>query len=86
MSELARILSHGGNAAVLHLPGRAFPAIALQGDTFFNVIERIQFARSRGTQDECDDELRHLLADLNEHLALYEQTLRSLGLSLPYRA
>lgn len=32
--EPARVLGRDGNAAVVHLPGRAYPGVHLQGDTF----------------------------------------------------
>ena len=40
MPEEAEILSHIPNSGIVHLPGRRFPGIVLQGDTVFNLAKR----------------------------------------------
>ena len=84
MSDQAPVLARDGNTAVVQLSGRAFPAIAMQGDTFCNVIQRIRAARTAATRDDCNEELQYLLADLEEQLAFYERTLAANGCTLPY--
>ncbi|QYK49780.1 MAG: hypothetical protein KF838_07980 [Phycisphaeraceae bacterium] len=84
MSDQANVLARDGNTAVVHLSGRAFPAIAMQGDTFFHMIQRIRAAHTAATRDECNEELQYLLADLEEQLAFYERTLKANSVSLPY--
>lgn len=34
----ARILCHEVNRAVVHIPGRSFPGLVLQGDALFNLL------------------------------------------------
>ncbi len=84
MSDQAPVLARDGNTAVIHLSGRAFPAIAVQGFAFFGIIQRIRAAHTAATREDCNEELQYLLADLEEQLAFYEQTLADNGLSLPY--
>ena len=67
-SSDAQILSHIPNSGIVHLPGRRFPVIVMQGDTLWNVFESAklllaEFKRAR------DDERYY------ETLMFAEQTL-----------
>lgn len=85
--QRADVLARDGNWAVVHLPGRRFPAVAVQGDTL------------SALRDETAEALEHLAADdvaeatwvlnaladrLGELLGFYEKVLGDHGLRVPY--
>jgi hypothetical protein len=84
----APILSRTGNWAVVHLPGRKFPGLHIQGDTF--AVLRMQLAGAARTlhDDPADpdalEELDDAVKDMNAMLAFYEQVLAEHGIKLPY--
>jgi hypothetical protein len=86
--DAAKILLVGSNGAVVHLPGRQFPGIVIQGDTLATITRslmdvREQVARIAG-QDEAVGELDIVLEQLYARVALYETALEHHGFSLPY--
>ena len=87
-NESAKILLVGSNGAVVHLPGRHFPGIVIQGDTLSNITRslldiREQVAKIAG-QEEAVDELDGVLEQLYSRVALYETALEQHGFELPY--
>ncbi|MEU8006722.1 hypothetical protein AB0B66_36665 [Catellatospora sp. NPDC049111] len=82
------LLSQAGNAAVVHLPGRAFPGVNLQGDSLS--VLRTQLAGAAGTLRETPgdadalDELDDVVRELNALLAYYERVLARHGMRRPY--
>jgi Family of unknown function (DUF6959) len=82
------ILSRAGNWAVVHMPGRKFPGIHVQGDTF--AILRTQLAgvarRLHGEPGDPDalDDLDGVVEEIDAMLAFYEQTLSEQGFKRPY--
>jgi len=69
---------------IVHLPGRRFPGVVVQGDTLNALISNLCEASN------CDDaaERSYLLAELIEQLkgvqVLYEAALAREGMALPY--
>lgn len=82
------MLSRGTNCAVVQLPGRAFPGIHLQGDTFAalqaQLAEAARLLRhdpgDRAALDELDDAVRQA----ERFLGFYEATLSERGIQRPY--
>ena len=86
--ESAKILLIVSNGAVVHLPGRQFPGVVIQGDTLANITRqamdiRQQVAKAIG-QGETVDELDGVLEKLYAFVALYEMALEQHGFDLPY--
>lgn len=82
------LLSRAGNAAVVHLPGRAFPGVNLQGDSLSVLRTHLAEAAEalRATPGDADalDELDYVVRELNELLAYYERVLAQHGMRRPY--
>ncbi|ADG76015.1 conserved hypothetical protein [Cellulomonas flavigena DSM 20109] len=85
--EPVSVLARDGNRAVVHLPGRRFPALAVQGDTLSTLrddaAEALELLASAEVE-EATETLRLLVDDLGELLGFYEQVLGDLGMQLPY--
>lgn len=77
-----------GNLAVVQLPGRAFPAIAVQGDTFQALVAQAEGLASAilasGVEAEMAEEVVHALARLRAARDFYEGVLCDRGIGLPY--
>jgi hypothetical protein len=39
----AKILSHVSNSGIVHLPGRKYPAVAIQGDTLYRLFTAARY-------------------------------------------
>ena len=81
------VFSEASNAAIVRMPGRRFPGLVIQGDTFRNWLTTARVFRTRA-QELKDDEL---LADSEEFLAVltnllhhYEKVLSAHKMDLPY--
>ena len=86
-SDVAQILSHIPNSAIVQLPGRRFPGIVMQGDTLSNVFDsaRHLLAEFKRQQDqERFYETLMFAEQLQAHLLHYEETLERHGMQLPY--
>lgn len=81
------VFSDETNHWILRSPGRRFPALLIQGDSFNSLrttARRIsQRAAATGDQ-ELSDEASGLLRTFDERLTRYEAVLREHGLDLPY--
>jgi hypothetical protein len=86
--EHAHVLSRAGNWAVVHLPGRQFPGIQVQGDTFAtlrtNLAEAARSLRRDPADPEALDELDSAIKQMDVMLGFYEQVLADQGLKRPY--
>ena len=82
-----KFLGSIGNRAVLYLPGRAFPAIAIQGDTF-SVLVKLARDVEKLAAGVVDGDLRDAAEELHDTLqgilSEYEDALQSRGIGLPY--
>ena len=83
-----QVLARNGNWAVVQLPGREFPGIHIQGDTFAALRMRLaDVARSlRDAPGNVDglDELDDAVQEIAAMLAFYEGVLSKWGLRRPY--
>jgi len=71
------IIDREGNITIVQFADRKYPAIALQGDTFHDLVDRVQ--RAMNGEAEVD-----LLSDLQEIQALYLKALERLRLRPPW--
>ena len=80
--------SQAVNAWVVRTPGRQFPALVVQGDSFSHLFALAQSILDRAREARCDDELvddaEELRDSLWDRLQHYEETLRIGGFPLPY--
>jgi hypothetical protein len=87
-NESAKILLAGSNGAIVHLPGRHFPGVVIQGDTLASITRSLMDIREHiskaGGQDEAVGELDIVLDQLYARVALYETALEQHGFDLPY--
>jgi len=84
----APIVSRAGNWAVVHLPGRRFPGIHIQGDTFAAMRTQLESAarllRSAPADSHALDDVDGVVEEMNAMLAHYEQVLVKRGSKRPY--
>ena len=84
----ALIVSRAGNWAVVHMPGRRFPGIHVQGDTFAALREQLAGA-ARVLRDEpanlrALDEVDSVVEEMSAMLTVYEHVLAERGIQRPY--
>ncbi|WP_433796142.1 DUF6959 family protein [Actinoplanes sp. CA-252034] len=88
MENEARVLAVGGNVAVTHLDGRAFPGVHVQGDTFAGLRAALAGAAGRLRQAPGDaealDDLDYAIGEMTLLLEFYEHTLAERGVERPY--
>ncbi|MCY1045334.1 hypothetical protein OV208_28720 [Corallococcus sp. bb12-1] len=85
------LLSRQGNTAVVHLPGRQYPGVVIQGDSLSILHALVREARelcpAAPTKDGADD-TASLLDDVEErlrdYLTMYEAVLKERHIPLPY--
>jgi hypothetical protein len=84
----APIVSRAGNWAVVHLPGRRFPGIHLQGDSFAamrtHLASAARLLRSEPADSHALDDVDDVVEQMNAMLAYYEQVLAEDGSERPY--
>lgn len=89
MVDKADILldSNGGSSNIVQLPGRRYPAIAIQGDTWStylsNASESLKIAKKLD-QEELVDRLEFLVESFETFQDIYEDLLLDNGFDLPY--
>jgi hypothetical protein len=87
MNERVQLFSSPKNFAVVQLPGRKFPGVVFQGDSLYNLTERVNDIRNivLGFQnEEVDGCLLEVYESLTEVLSHYEKVCKERGISLPY--
>jgi len=83
----AVVVEPPGNWGVVHFPGRRYPALATQGDTFSTLRDSALLARDLLRSHDVEGgvaELDGLVTELSEALAYYERVLRDRGFGVPY--
>ena len=83
----APILSHFSNSGIVQLPGRRFPAIAMQGDTVLTLYDCLLRALHEAKQRKDEDsyyEIFPLAGMLEEQLLHYEQVLEKANVTFPW--
>jgi len=84
MSDEAALLSPPTNFAVVHLPGRRFPGVVMQGDTLNAAVISLEAVRSEIHDDELIAELNMVLDQLFDARTYYEKVCLEKGIELPY--
>ena len=87
MNETAQLLTKPTNYAVVHLPGRRFPGVVVQGDSLHSHVRRLAAIQSMAAK-YCDEELN---AGISERFEIFSQASKHFekicnehGISLPY--
>lgn len=80
----AKLLSPATNGAVVHLPGRAFPGVVIQGDTLHGFIAELRELASESRAYERQLLLADILDRLEGLQTHYEAVLDREGMTLPY--
>lgn len=87
-SAPALMLARKGNLAVVHIPDRRFPAVAIQGDTFHTLVaqgeEALAALQTGGVDSAIVSEVAELVQRLEAVRAYYEETLAEFGVACPY--
>lgn len=84
--ELAEVMHRDGNISIVQLPGRKFPAIAVQGDTFRGFLNNIKDAVDVPDLKARAEELDCALRQMQEALDVYAAALKVRNLPLPWNA
>lgn len=75
------------NNAIIRLPGRRFPGILIQGDSFSILVNEVREVWTRAL-DGKDESLQEAITSLRESLEAiqkrYESVLARHGIELPY--
>lgn len=75
------------NSGIVHMPGRRFPAVAIQGDSlsimFGTALSFLEHAKESGNEDLYYEALE-LAEKLQNHLLRYESVLDKEGFEKPY--
>jgi hypothetical protein len=85
--QTAKILSQTSNSGIVQMPGRKFPAIVIQGDSLFNLLEQVRCCLQQAKQHQDEEayyEILMLAETMQGQLLNYETTLSKLGLEYPY--
>ncbi len=85
----AEVFSDATNAWVIRTPGRAIPAVLIQGDTLSILVHEAEallqgLRAASGIDSELMDSATELRDRLRERLDHYEAALDKHGIQLPY--
>jgi len=80
-----KLLTEPTNWAVVHLPGRAFPGVVIQGDSLNILISELKGAAAEPDARERAFLLKDVIERLEDAQLRYEAVLEQEGLTLPYR-
>ena len=86
-TQEVEVYSRQINAWIVRTPGRQFPALVVQGDSFHQLFVYAQsvYERTRNSADrELRDDAERLRDILWNRLRHYEDTLHAAGFTLPY--
>jgi len=88
MADLsAPVLSDIPNSGIVHMPGRRFPGVVLQGDSLSSVFDGLVGALNSAKTQRDDEAYYSIFIALDKFqklLLAYEEALRSTGSELPY--
>ncbi|HEX7304062.1 DUF6959 family protein [Lentzea sp.] len=85
--ETAEVLATTGNFAVVQLPGRNFPAAAIQGDSLSmlrDTVKELSECIAGGDLDEARYPLAEIESVISAMMSTYEDAARVCGFTLPY--
>ncbi|MFD0268686.1 DUF6959 family protein [Streptomyces sp. NPDC127106] len=81
------ILAVSGNYAVIQIPSRNSPAVAIQGDSLKILQETVKELTdylAAGDLEEARFPLNEITDTISEMISTYEDAARELGFKLPY--
>jgi hypothetical protein len=81
------IVIHLCNSGIVHLPGRRFPAVAVQGDSLSVMLSSVLSFIDKAKEHKDEDmfyEAQDLAEKLRDHLKQYEAVLQAEGFEKPY--
>ena len=84
MDDTAKLLTPPHNYAVVHLPGRHFPGVVVQGDSLSIIVSLLQKAKSEEDPNERTELIGDVLEMLEPSLEHYKTVCRAAGLGLPF--
>ena len=82
-----KLYDHVSNSGIVHMPGRRFPAVALQGDTLSKMLSAATYFMDKAKEYKDEDmyyEALMLAERLQGSLLQYEKVLQSEGFEKPY--
>ena len=82
------ILAITGNYAVVQVPSRNFPAVAIQGDSLKilqDTLKELSDSMDAGDLDDARSALDEITKTISEMISTYEDASRDVGFTLPYR-
>ncbi len=83
----AKIYDHVSNSGIVQMPGRSFPAVAIQGDSLSSMLSAAKYFMSKA-REHGDEDMYYEALELAErfqgHLIQYEQVLEREGFEKPY--
>lgn len=85
--EEVKLYDHVSNSGIVHMPGRRFPAVAIQGDSLSYMLTTALELMEKGKQLQDEDIYygsMELAERLRDHLAHYEEILDKEGFEKPY--
>ncbi len=81
--EKIKLYDHVPNSGIVHMPGRRFPAVAIQGDSlsimFSSALSFLEQAKANNDEDMFYEALE-LAEKLRDHLIRYEAALEKKAL------
>ena len=81
------VLSETINCAVVHMPGRKYPGLVLQGDSLRNLlanVEEISDLSATAGNPDLSDAIKLIKEILMGYVSAYERAMKEAGLALPY--
>jgi hypothetical protein len=85
--KTAKLYDHISNSGVVHMPGREFPAVAIQGDTLSSMLSAAKYFMKKAKEHNDEDmyfEALELAERFQGHLVQYETVLEKEGMAKPY--
>jgi len=81
------LYDHVSNSGIVHLPGRRFPGITIQGDSMSSLLSETLYFMQKA-REHADEDMyygaRNMAEVLRGHLLHYEEILEREGFEKPY--
>ena len=85
--DTIKMYSHVPNSGIVHMPGRRFPGITLQGDSASSLLAQALYFMHKAKEHNDEDmyyEAQSVAQILKWHLLRYEEVLEKEGFDRPY--
>jgi hypothetical protein len=84
-NPVARLLTPPHNGAVVHLPGRNYPGVVVQGDTLNGLVAELRGFKHEADEDEKEAIVEGALELLEGYLASYFKACTDAGIDIPWK-